>query len=160
MIFREMGAYLLIMLLSDTSAQAAVDQTLVDATTMATWSYGDQQAWNTIPASECGRENRQSPVEIPTSFSSTTEDELTSSAEGKSLGPVAWKAKQPTLNVSMTTGPTGWTVNVVEPANIKVYETQYFVATYQGNDYVLETLEFKSPSEHTLEGSITPWRFR
>jgi len=150
MICREMGTYLLIMFLSDTSAQTPVQQTLVDSTTMATWTYGDQQAWTTIPASECGREDMQSPVEISTSFSSTTEDELESTVEGKSLGPVVWKAKQPTLNVSMTTGPTGWKVNIVEPANVQVYETHYFVTTYKGHGYVLETIEFKSPSEHTV----------
>mmetsp|Transcript_70799 Transcript_70799/g.124944 ORF Transcript_70799/g.124944 Transcript_70799/m.124944 type:complete len:476 (+) Transcript_70799:53-1480(+) len=154
MIFHKMRTCFLssVILLSETSlAQVPVQQTLMDTTTMESWTYADQKAWSNIPASECSREYKQSPVELPLSYGTTLDAELKQDSLGKTLGPIVWTAKQPTINVSLTTGATGWKVVLKEPANLEINEIRDFVTTYEGQQYVLESMTFHSPSEHTVD---------
>ncbi|CAE7609662.1 cah [Symbiodinium necroappetens] len=65
---------------------------------------------------------------------------------GERLGPfAAWSLAAQTVNVTLHPGPLTWEVKLVNPEAI--------VVQIGGLDYSLQSMSFKSPSEHTVEGA-------
>ncbi|CAE7781546.1 cah [Symbiodinium pilosum] len=115
--------------------------------TMETWSYEypRQQYWKNIVDTHCAS-TYQSPIDIPKTLNYVDHANLTQLTEGvgERLGPFAWSLAAQTLNVTLHPGPLTWEVKLVNPESV--------VVQIGGLDYKLESMTFKSPSEHTVQG--------
>ncbi|CAE8742010.1 unnamed protein product, partial [Polarella glacialis] len=116
----------------------------------STWTYVDQRSWALLPGSFCSLESQQSPIDIGAGqLSYPVTMELTQKPGEMTLGPVAWTFPNPSINVSLKAGPLTWTIDI--PPTFEGSS----VTTYKGTRYALESITFKSPSEHTVEGVHT-----
>ncbi|CAE8706118.1 unnamed protein product [Polarella glacialis] len=113
----------------------------------STWTYVDQRSWALLPGSFCSLESQQSPIDIGAGqLSYPVTMELTQNPGEMTLGPVAWTFPNPSINISLKAGPLTWTIDI--PPTFEGSS----VTTYKGTRYALESITFKSPSEHTVEG--------
>ncbi|CAE7414717.1 cah [Symbiodinium natans] len=115
--------------------------------TPETWKYEypEQQYWKNIVDAQCGS-TYQSPIDIPKKLTYVDHANLTRLAAGvgERLGPFAWSLAAQTVNVTLHPGPLTWDVRLVNPEAV--------VVQIGGLDYKLESISFKTPSEHTVEG--------
>ncbi|CAK9097855.1 unnamed protein product [Durusdinium trenchii] len=94
------------------------------------------------------RYTSQSPIDIPKQLDKVEQKNLTTlggGEEGARLGSLAWSLLNDAVNVTLHPGPVTWEVRMTNPAAILVQ--------LEGVDYTLQSISFKSPSEHTVQGA-------
>lgn len=111
------------------------------------WSYADQTGWSSIDGSHCSsNDSLQSPIDIPRAIANTYARNVTLDKipEGLRLGNVTWVISETSVNVTMSKGPTTWTVETFPPYGEGI--------NFEGDLFDLVSITFKSPSEHTFDG--------
>ncbi|CAK9097994.1 unnamed protein product [Durusdinium trenchii] len=119
-----------------------------DFPSLSSWSYQYQQYWGNIVGATCSSYTSQSPIDIPKQLDKVEQKNLTTlggGEEGARLGSLAWSLLNDAVNVTLHPGPVTWEVRMTNPAAILVQ--------LEGVDYTLQSISFKSPSEHTVQGA-------
>eukprot|EP00931_Biecheleriopsis_adriatica_P117805 TRINITY_DN93291_c0_g1_i1.p1 TRINITY_DN93291_c0_g1~~TRINITY_DN93291_c0_g1_i1.p1 ORF type:complete len:429 (-),score=40.29 TRINITY_DN93291_c0_g1_i1:38-1285(-) len=112
---------------------------------LETWSYSGQQYWENINGAFCAKAGSQSPIDIGKHDINIHQDfYLLDTSTGRKLGPAEWTVTQPTVNVTLNPGSVTWNVTLLDPSSA--------VTVIEGLRYELNSITFKSPTEHTVNG--------
>eukprot|EP00933_Yihiella_yeosuensis_P082018 TRINITY_DN9574_c0_g1_i1.p1 TRINITY_DN9574_c0_g1~~TRINITY_DN9574_c0_g1_i1.p1 ORF type:complete len:534 (+),score=55.80 TRINITY_DN9574_c0_g1_i1:61-1602(+) len=133
------------------STRMLLDGTSTEIPTQGAWTYPDQKNWGMVVGSFCSRKGAQSPIDIGSDgkeWAGSEKHKYKTASTGMQLGPIAWKYSKNTLKVDFSEGWLDWAVRLHGPS-----EQAAAVTSFEGVDYQLDSITFKSPSEHTVKGN-------